>query len=202
MTTLGIRVKTGWAAVVLLGGTAKTPRLLDSREVRLSDWDLPHGRQPFHASFGTEQKDRALIARLVKGVERYARGALAALLREYAQAGHGVRRVAIVVSSLTDPASIANQHMRAHASEGQLYRRVVVEGLERSGLKTSVILDREVYAQLATTVRRSPAATKVAVAHLGVDASQWRSEEKVAAAGAWLLLSSQGTSLIREKRRA
>jgi len=185
---LGLRVKTGWAAVVLLGGSRKTPRLLDSREVRLSDWDLPHGRQPYHATFGVEQTDEALIARLVKGVERYARGALAALLREYAQSGHRIRRAAIVVSSLTDPASIANQHMRAHASEGQLYRTVVEHGLGRRGVTTSIVLEREAYDLLGRALRRRPAATKGAVAELGDGAARWRAEEKIAAAGAWLLL--------------
>lgn len=183
MTTLGLRVKTGWAAVVLLGGTARTPRLLDSRQIRLSDWDQPHERQPYHATIGVEQTDRAIITRLVKRVERYARSALASLLRDYAKAGHRVRRAAIAVSSLTDPASIANQHMRAHASEGFLYRRVAVEGLERKGLKTTVMLERELLAQ--------PAKTRRAIAQLGVDAPRWRAEEKVAAAAAWLLLTSR-----------
>ena len=176
---LGLRVKTGWAAVVLLGIQGETPQLLDSREVRLSDWDLLHGRQPYHATFGVEQTDRALIARLIKGVERFARTALRSLLREYAKAGHRVRRAAIVVSSLTDPASIANQHMRAHASEGQLYRRVVEQGLSRAGVKTTVCLERDVRAAPATVRRRITA--------LGEAAPRWRAEEKLAATAAALL---------------
>jgi hypothetical protein len=169
-------VKTGWAAVVLLGIQEKTPRLLDSREIRLSDWSLPHGRQPYHATFGVEQTDRALIARIVKGAEHYARTALRALLREYARAGHRVRRAAIVVSSLTDPARIANQHMRAHASEGQLYRRVVEQGLSRAGVKTTVCLERDVRVPPVTVRRR--------VVALGKTAPRWRAEEKLAATAA------------------
>lgn len=176
---LGLRVKTGWAAVVLLGGTRKASRLLDSREIRLSDWDLPHGRQPYHATFGVEQTDRAVIARLVKCVERYSRGALAALLREYAKAGYRIRRAAIVVSSLTDTASIANQHMRAHASEGQLYRRVVEQGLKRAGVRTQLHLERD--------LRNMPAAVKRRAAALGETATRWRADEKHAATAAWLL---------------
>jgi hypothetical protein len=103
-------------------------------------------------------------------VERYARAALRSLLRDYAKAGHRVRRAAIVVSSLTDPASIANQHMRAHASEGQLYRRVAEQGLARCGVKTQVILERETYTLLAKALRRGPAAAKNAVAALSEEA--------------------------------
>jgi len=189
MTTLGFRPKTGWTTVVLLGGSSKEPRLHDSRIIDLCDPDEPHSRQPYHASFGTEQKDRAVIARLVKGVERISRRALAALIRDCGKQGHRIRRAAVVVASLTDPASIANQHMRAHASEGQLYRRVVAEGLEGLGFATQIFLERDVYELLAKKVRRSPVMTKGAVAELGADAPRWRSEEKVAAAGAWLLLS-------------
>ena len=174
MIVLGIRPRTGSATVVLLGGTAAQPRLLDSRVLVLCDPDEEHSRQPYHATFGVEQTDRAIIARLVKGVERISRSAIKALLKEYEKGGHRPRRAVMVALSLTDPASIANQHMRAHASEGALYRRVAIEALERNGIKVSVLLERE--------VRVPPL-----VAQLGMDAPRWRAEEKRAAAAALTL---------------
>ena len=174
MIVLGIRPKTGSATVVLLSGTRARPILLDSRVIVLCDPDEEHSRQPYHATFGVEQTDRAIIARLVKGVERISRNALRSLLREYEKQGQRPQRAVVVASSLTDPASIANQHMRAHASEGALYRRVVSEGLERAGLRMSVVLQREIRIS-----RR--------IALLGADAPRWRAEEKVAAAAALLL---------------
>lgn len=174
MIVLGIRPKTGSATVVLLGGTRDQPHLLDSRVIVLCDPDDEHSRQPYHATFGTEQTDRAVIARLVKGVKRIARKAITTLLREYAKHGHAPRHAVVVASSLTDPASIPNQHMRAHASEGALYRRVVIAGLERAGLRVTVVLERDVLRLAATS----------AVAALGAAVPRWRAEAKRAAAGA------------------
>ena len=187
MIVLGLRVKTGWAAAVLLGGTPSKPVVLDSREIRLADWDQEHGRQPYHATFGTEQTDRALITRLVKDVERFSLRAIRQLLREYRTAGHRVRRAAIVVSSLTDPATIANQHMRAHASEGQLYRRVVEAALTRAAVTFRVTLSQHLHALLTHSLRRSVATIKRDLAELRHDTTRWRAEEKEAAAAAWLV---------------
>ena len=130
--TLGFRVKSGWAAAVLIANSAKAPAVavIDSRVIELADPDVMDSRQPYHAGFGTAHTDTAKVTRLVHGIERFSRRTIAALLDEYREQ-HRLRRAAVVVASLTDPATIANQHMRAHASEGRLFRTVLVDGLER-----------------------------------------------------------------------
>jgi len=49
---LGLRVKSGWAAAVLLNGPASSPRLSDVGGSILSDPRLPETRQPYHAAMG------------------------------------------------------------------------------------------------------------------------------------------------------
>jgi len=71
-TALGFRVKTGWAAAVLLAGPADAPRVLDSRRVDLCDPAEPDARQPYHAGFGTFQEDDAEVRRQVERVRRFA----------------------------------------------------------------------------------------------------------------------------------
>jgi hypothetical protein len=184
--TLGFRVKSGWAAAVLIAHSKKAPAVIDSRVIELADPGVPGSRQPFHAGLGTEQTDTAKLTRLVRSIERFSRRTIAALLDEYRER-HPVRNAAVVVASLTDPASIANQHMRAHASEGRLFRTVLVDGLERCGVKVRVVLEREVYELLGKALRRSPSQAKTRVAALGEGVDRWRAEQKVAAAAAWLL---------------
>src|SRR6185437_13500366 len=104
-STLGFRVKSGWAAAVLIATAAKAPTVRDSRVIDLSDPDVPDSRQPYHAGFGTEQTDTAKVTRLVRGIEQFSRRQIAALLKELG-AEQRVRRAAVVVASLTDPASI------------------------------------------------------------------------------------------------
>jgi len=184
--TLGFRVKSGWAAAVLIAKSAKAHTVIDSRVITLADPGVADSRQPYHAGFGTEQTDTAKVTRLVRGIERFSRRTIAALLDEY-RAEHRVRRAAVVVSSLTDPATIANQHMRAHASEGRLFRTVLVDGLEQCGVTVRVVLEREVYDVLGKALRRSPSQAKNQVAALGEGVGRWRAEQKVAAAAAWLI---------------
>ena len=104
---------------VLVDGLPKHPRIIDSRVLELSDPKVPDSRQPYHAGFGTAQTDTAKVARLVRGIDRFSNRAVARLLAEYREA-HGIRKAGVVAASLTDPVSIPNQHMRAHASEGGL----------------------------------------------------------------------------------
>jgi hypothetical protein len=184
--TLGFRVKSGWAAAVLLTNSRSAPTVVDSRIVELADPAVPHARQPYHAAIGTAQTDAATVKTLVRGIEQFSRRAIKALVTEYREHGP-LRRAAVVVASLTDPAGIGNQHMRAHASEGQLFRRVLVEALERSGMKVRVVLEREVYMLLGKKVRGSPTIAKRKVSGVGKDLERWRAEQKAAAAGAWLV---------------
>jgi len=182
---LGFRVKSGWAAAVLLSNSRITPRVIDSRVIELADPAVPHSRQPYHAGFGTAQTNTATVDLLIRGVERFSRQTIAALIEEYRE--HRIRAATIIVASLTDPASIANQHMRAHASEGQLFRAVLVDGLERCGLRVRVVLEREGYELLSKKLHGSLNVAKRKVAALGETQKRWRAEQKVAAAGAWLL---------------
>jgi len=184
--SLGFRVKSGWAAAVLIASSRRAPMVIDSRVIELADPDVAHSRQPFHAGLGTAQTDAAKVTRLVRGIERYSRRTVAALLDEY-RALQRVRTAAVVVASLTDPASIANQHMRAHASEGKLFRDVLVDALEECGVKVRIVLEREVYNLLGKALRRPPAQAKARVSALGAGVARWRAEQKVAAAGAWLV---------------
>lgn len=188
--TIGFRIKSGWAMAVLLAGPTANPRVIERRRIALSDPRMPRTRQPYHAGFGLAQTSRRTIAALVRIVERCARRSVDELIREARAQRLGLRGAALVVGSVTDPASISNPHIRAHASEGALFRRVVVEAAARRGLRSVVLLERDVYEAAARALRRSARQVKAMVAELGnsVEGS-WRAEEKTAAAAAWLALA-------------
>lgn len=186
---VGFRVKSGWAAAVLLAGPKTAPRVLDSRIVELSDPDVADSRQPYHAGFGTAQSDLAKVAGLVRGIERFSRASLAALIAQYRKLGR-LRGAGVVVPSLTDPATIASPHMRAHANEGRLFRTVVMDDVRRHRLPARFELERDVFERLGRALRRPPAAVKARVTALGDDVEgRWRAEQKTATAAAWLVLT-------------
>jgi hypothetical protein len=191
-TALGLRVKSGWAMVVLLAGPTRAPRVLDRRRIELSDPARPRTRQPYHAGFGTAQTSNAVITRLVKSIERHAHRSLKDLLQEYATAGVRPRAAGIVVGSVIDPARIGNPHIRAHALEGALFRRVTVDGLDAQRVGSIVVLEREVYRAAARAARVREREMKGLVAELaGQVRGRWRGEEKSAAAAACLVLATR-----------
>ena len=75
--TLGFRVKSGWAAAVLIATASKAPTVRDSRVIELSDPDVPDSRQPYHAGFGTEQTDTAKVKKLKPVLRQIAEAMLA-----------------------------------------------------------------------------------------------------------------------------
>jgi hypothetical protein len=191
-TAIGFRAKTGWAAVVLLAGPVGAPRVLDSRRIELCDPDQPASRQPYHAGFGTFQEDDAEVKRLVGDVRRFAARALGGLVGEYARAGHSPLGSAIVAGSEIDPARIGNLHLRAHALEGRLYRKLIEEGLAAADLRCEVLVERDLWQRASARLRTREEALRKAVTDLGRGvAGGWRAESKAAALAAWLALAGE-----------
>ena len=190
VAALGFRVKSGYAIAVVLSGPASAPAILARRIVELSDPTVPKTRQPYHDGFFKQQDDPRELARLTRIVKRCARRSVAALLKSEGLAGQPCRGAGLVVGSVIDPAKVGNLHIRAHASEGQLFRTVLVEALEAHGVLCDVTVEKTLAEKAAKRLRRSSAAIARTIAALGktVD-GPWRAEEKSACAAAWMALS-------------
>ena len=193
MTAFGLRIKSGYAIAVVLGGSRRAPAPLARRIVELSDADRPETRQPYHDGFGKEQDDPREIRRRIGIITRCAGRSVAAFVRgSLDDAGGGARRAAagLVVGSLIDPNEVANPHIRAHAHEGRLFRTVVEDALRTQGIACSIHLEKELTATAAAELRRSEAAIRQTVAGFGKTiGGPWRAVEKAAATAAWLCLT-------------
>ncbi|PYO95149.1 MAG: hypothetical protein DMD60_13680, partial [Gemmatimonadetes bacterium] len=122
-------------------------------------------------------------------IERVTRRSLSALLNEYRRQGRRVRRVALVVGSLIDPARIGNDHIRAHALEGQLFRTALEGAARAARLPCTTLVERSLYETASSRLKRSPGTLKRAVTDLGgAVGGPWRADEKAATLAAWLAL--------------
>lgn len=189
---VGFTVKSGWTAVVLLGGPAASPRLLDSRRLDLSDPTIPEARQPYHAGFGTARSGGPELSRLVASVERYGRRSVSGLMRQFGAEAHRLAGVGIVVGSLIDPERIANAHIRIHALEGRLFRTVVEDAAGGSGLACAIWRERDLFRRAAEILKRTEPEIRAALTALHRPLpGPWRAEQKAAALAAWLVLASR-----------
>ena len=186
---LGVRIKSGWGATVLLGGTPERPLVLDSRRLELADPDEPATTQPHHAGTGTPQRDARVLHRLIGLIERAAGANAARLLDEYRASGQAPKLGVIVATSDTDPSRITNPHIQIHALEGQLFRRVAGEALTAAGLTCITLLEANLSARATDRFGR-PAAELLAELKTWrpVGGGPWRQEQKMAALGAWVSL--------------
>jgi hypothetical protein len=189
---IGFRVKSGHAIAIVLTGSAAAPSPLLRADVALSDPGVPETRQPYHDGFYRQQDDADEIARRVGIVERCARQSVAALVASIAAHDRRtpLRRAALVVGSVIDPATVGNPHIRAHASEGQLFRTALADALSACGIESEVIVDKQLPSRArsnlgsASQIRRTVAALGDAMG------KPWRADEKAAAAAAWMALAT------------
>jgi hypothetical protein len=186
---LGFRVKSGCAIAVALCGPASGPRVLVRRVVALSDPAVAETRQPYHDGFYKQQDNPREIARRLKIVKRCAKQSVDALLEDACFVGLRCRRAGLVVGSVIDPQTVDNPHIRAHASEGQLFRTVLEEALRSHGVGCDVIVEKQLAGKAAADLGQRDADIAYAIAGFGKTlGGTWRADEKAACAAAWLAL--------------
>jgi hypothetical protein len=188
---LGFRVKSGFATAVLVSGTSESIEVIDCRTVELSDPEIPDTKQPYHVledrPSPTAEKE---VEQLVKRVFKVGKDSVTKLIRDYHKADHKIDKACLVVGSVTDPDTILNSHIRAHALEGKLFRDALEEALKSNGISTRTVVEKNCYSGAADILNRSESQLKRAVTELkNSKTPRWRSDEKAACLAAWLAIT-------------
>ena len=187
LVSIGLRAKTGRAIVVALGGSPESPIVLLKTEIKLVDPRDPATGQPYHEVMELPFAQWELaVSKRAKAIARVATKALAKLIEEVNANEHKLVGVGVVGAPDRDLARIGNPHIRAHAAEGVLFRRVLEIGAESNGIKWQAFsyFDRAA-TRLGTdysTVRQSLNDLRRSVP------APWRTDEKHAALAAWIVL--------------
>ncbi len=190
---LGFRAKTGRAVVVLLAGPVVEPRAVRRGEVALTSPALPATSQPFHEVMELPWAEAVAEARKAEAaIEVIARSVLESLVGEARSAGLEVTGVGVVGSPDRDLAAISNPHIRAHAAEGVLFRRVLETAASKIGRPCQGLDEKGLEALAASRLGLSPAMLGARLAGFGRTLGRpWRAEERAAATAAWLVLAER-----------
>jgi hypothetical protein len=188
---IGFRVKTGRAIAVVMAGPASAPRVLSRKSLQLWDPAIPESYQPWHAELELAPAESArVVPAALKAVERVALSALRELVGGIQSAPSSILGISLVAGSATDPESIRNPHMRAHAREGQLFPHALAVAAKALRIPAVTIVESEVFPIAAARLGKTPDALKLEVTELGRSVGKpWSAEEKAAAAAAWITLS-------------
>jgi len=182
-------VKSGWAVSILIGGSARSPRLCESDAINLSDPRNPEMRQPYHATTGVLETETTKLKRCMQSVRQATEKSVVDLLKRCTDRGYKVRRAVLVVGSVIDPDSIANPHIRAHALEGRLFRVTLEAALQSRGIQCAIFIERDTYAAASKLLGQSRTQIQRTLAHLGRSVKgPWRADQKLAALAAWMSL--------------
>jgi hypothetical protein len=121
-------------------------------------------------------------------IEQVADRSVSALLRAHGPGGGS--RAGLVVGSVIDPAAVGNPHIRAHASEGQLFRTVLARALSNHQVEPSILVEKDLAGAARKRLGRSDVQIQRALTTFGaVLGRPWRSDEKAAATAAWMALA-------------
>ena len=190
IVAIGLRAKTGRAIAVIVGGTPNAPRVIFKTEIKLTDPKIPATAQPYHEvmdlPWGESQRAVKVSARAIQHV---ATKALAKLVEEQASNGMQVRAIGIVGAKDRDLSRIGNSHIRAHAAEGVLFRRVLDDAARANGLPFRTFPEREFEQLLKDELGSKADSTRKKLNEAARSLSPpWRADEKLAATAAWLVL--------------
>jgi len=175
----------------MLGGPEASPRFLARLYIPLIDMDDPEARQPYHVvAEQDEERGMRLVRQTLKTATANAVRATRGLIDRARNSDYEVRAAVLVVGSDTNPASIRQSHVRAHALEGRLYREAVEGAVSECGLASRVLVERDALGTPEETLGKPRTELKAAFTTFAKEAGRpWRSQEKAAALAAWVALS-------------
>jgi hypothetical protein len=193
--TLGFSVHSGWAAVVVIGGSAGLPQVLARERIDMTDPRLRRSAQPYHAiealPLARAQQRLAAMQASAGDLARAAVGALA----QTARAGGAEPRAAGILDSAGRAEraleAILASHALIHTADGNHFRDALAAGCTAQGLAVTRVRQRDLGARAAEALGRPAEELAAACVRLGRGlAPPWGADQKAAALLAWLLLAT------------
>ncbi len=192
LVSIGLRAKTGRAIAVVLSGQLNAPRVLERVELKLADPAFPEMSQPYHEVLDLPWASAQIaVRRIAARIEKRASKELARLVRETQIDGLVVCCVGIVGAGERNLEKIGSTHIRAHAAEGVLFRKVLEVAAATNNIWSLRFDERSLDLTAASELKLPIAKIKAQLAEMGRSAgSPWRADEKAAATAAWLALAA------------
>lgn len=194
IAAMGFSPHSGWAAMVVLGGTAAAPELLARSRVPLIDDRDLESKQPYHAvEFLCAEEATGRLDGYMAVATRLAGDAIRAQCEQLKARGIRVESVGIVDSSSRKQVSlraILASHALIHAADGDHFRNALFVAAEQCRLRVSRIPAKSLEDRAAKCLRRPVEKICGTVDSLGLGKGPpWGADQKKAALLAWTLLA-------------
>ena len=190
----GFKAHSGWAALIVLGGSGGDVTVLDRRRVDLVEEEW--AKQPYHAAENlASNKARKTVKICTDSARRIALREMRAAIKRARDHGFKVVGCALLVG---EPMSewtvdeILAVHFRMHKAEGVLFRDVLARAAGTCNLALVEIPEKSLLASALTALAVPAASLSKRIASLGKSVGPpWGKDQKDAALAAMIALEQK-----------
>ena len=196
---IGLRVHSGWTALVAVAVDKDGPRVLLRERPRLVETFTYEFRQPYHTAEKMPiDKARSFLAGVESAARRLAAEAIRSAQGALDNQGFALRASALLLASgkpLPDLQRILASHALIHTADGELFRFALLDAAERVGVAALAIRERQLLAAASTRLQLAASGLAKKLTALGKPVgAPWSKDEKFAALAAWLSLLPGGAA--------
>jgi hypothetical protein len=191
---LGFAPHSGWAALVVLGGSAQAPALILRERLELADAALAGSKQPYHALEGRPLPEaRRELAHFQASAAALAVKGLSGFITHARESGVEPVSAGILDSAGRSGATleaILASHALIHTADGEHFRAALASACAELGLGVIRVRLRDLPPRAAARLGLSEQELAAAVSALGRKMGPpWGADQKSAALLAWVLLA-------------
>ncbi|HVH70234.1 MAG TPA: hypothetical protein VNB49_03875 [Candidatus Dormibacteraeota bacterium] len=203
---VGLRVHSGWSAMVAVCVEKGAPRVLARERVQLVETFTYRFRQPYHTAEKMPLGEaRKFVSRVQAEAGKLAYRAIHSAQADLEKQGITLTRFALLLASgrvLPSFEKILASHALIHTADGELFREALLSGAKGCGLEMIGIKERELLERGRQMLRVQSTVLLRRITELGkIFGSPWSQDEKFATLAAWLALGSHKSNTIGGKTK-
>ncbi len=193
VAAIGMRVHSGWGALVVVTGDPPEIEVLDRRRIIIADPQIAGAKQPYHCAAKMELPESEQYLRKCAAIsEGLALAAIRELIQELRNRDYRAAGSAVLLASgreLPALAEILASHALIHTAEGEFFRKAVWTACERLNLPVAGFRERDLDAQLDSVFGRGAPHLQRRIASLRKSlGSPWTEDQKKASLAASIIL--------------
>jgi hypothetical protein len=193
--TIGVRMHSGWAALVVVSNSAGTVEVIERRRIAMTTPGNPGANQPYHFAENLELREaEKFLANCFAASKHLALTAVRDVVGELRGRQYRVVGCAVLLASgrpLPPLSKILASHAVIHAAEGEFFRETFSKACKDLNLRVTGLRERNLDECLQTTFGKRATRMWQQISTLGRSLGPpWTKDQKTAALAALVVLAN------------
>ncbi|MFZ0736716.1 MAG: hypothetical protein WCA98_07350 [Candidatus Acidiferrales bacterium] len=192
---IGVRMHSGWGALVAVTNNAGTVEIIERRRVAVITPGTPGAKQPYHFAENLELPEaEKFLGTCFAASRRLASAAVLDVVGDLGGRQYRVVGSAVILASgrpLPALANILASHALMHAAEGEFFREVFTKACEGLDLTVTGIRERDLDERVQTAFGKAATRVRRQISAFGrFLGPPWTTDQKTAALAALIVLAN------------